>query len=64
MIRICDNCSNVNVEAIIEIVGEANVEVGCMSQCGQNMDAASILVDEELHIADDEQGIIELVKSL
>ena len=35
MIRICRYCSNVDIDAIKTIVGDENVEVGCIGQCGQ-----------------------------
>lgn len=33
LIRVCKICSKVNIDNLIEKVGECNVKVGCVSAC-------------------------------
>ncbi len=33
MIRVCPNCSNVDVNKLKTLVGEENVKTGCIGQC-------------------------------
>lgn len=63
MIRVCEHCSNVNIQTVIDLVGEANVEVGCMAQCGQHADETCVLIDEEVFTAPDESAMVQVIKS-
>lgn len=59
MIRICSYCSNVDMEKIINIVGEENVEVGCIGQCGQEFVA---YVNDELIETSTEEELLDYIK--
>lgn len=59
MVNICPNCSNVDIEKIQLLVGEDNVELGCIGQCGQEFCA---LVNDELIEASSEEELIDEIK--
>lgn len=61
MINICPNCSNVDIEKIQLLVGEDNVELGCIGQCGQEFVA---LVNDELIEATSEEELIAEIKKI
>lgn len=61
MINICPNCSNVDIEKIQLLVGEDNVELGCIGQCGQEFVA---LVNDELIEASSEEELIAEIKRI
>lgn len=62
MIRVCEHCSNVNIQTVIDLVGESNVEVGCMAQCGQHSDETCVLIDEEVFTAATEDELMDVIK--
>lgn len=62
MIRVCEHCSNVNIQTVIDLVGEANVEVGCMAQCGQHSDETCVLIDDEVFTAPDEAQMVTVIQ--
>lgn len=33
LVRICPSCSNVDVDKLKKIIGEENVNIGCVSAC-------------------------------
>ncbi|CDM67280.1 Hypothetical protein CM240_0101 [Clostridium bornimense] len=59
MIRICPFCSDVDIEELKEIVGEENVDEGCIGMCGQSHVA---YFDDELIEAISEESLIEALK--
>lgn len=61
MINICPNCSNVDIEKLQLLVGEDNVELGCIGQCGQEFVA---LVNDELIEATTEEELIAEIKRI
>ncbi len=63
MIRMCDNCSNVDLEQLKAVAKGVEIEVGCMGQCGMHMDEASVLIDDELFVAEDETALLKVVQS-
>jgi uncharacterized protein YuzB (UPF0349 family) len=62
MIRVCSNCSNVDVDLLTEVFGEDKVEVNCLGQCGMNPDESFGYVNEEFIIVDSEEAFIKAVK--
>lgn len=61
MINICPNCSNVDIEKIQLLVGEDNVELGCIGQCGQEFVA---LVNDDLIEASSEEELLAEIKKI
>lgn len=61
MINICPNCSNVDIEKLQLLVGEDNVELGCIGQCGQEFVA---MVNDELIEASSEEELISEIKRI
>ncbi len=61
MINICPNCSNVDIEKIQLLVGEDNVELGCIGQCGQEFVA---IVNDELIEASSEEELLAEIKRI
>lgn len=61
MIRICPNCSHVEIEKIKCIVGDSNVDVGCIGECGTEFKA---YVKDELIEANSAEELIETIKTM
>lgn len=61
MVNICPNCSNVDIEKLEAIVGEDNIELGCIGQCGLEFVA---MVDDELIEASSEEELLEEIKKI
>ncbi len=61
MIKICPNCSCVNIDEIKTIVGEDNVDENCIGRCGTPYVA---LIDDEEFEANSEEELIEHIKNL
>ena len=59
MIRICPYCSNVNIEEIKILVGDDNVEEGCIGQCGQEFVA---YVNDELIETSSEEELLDYIR--
>ena len=59
MIRIWRYCSNVDIDAIKTIVGDENVEVGCIGQCGQEFVA---YINDELIETSTEEELFDYIK--
>ena len=59
MIRVCGYCSNVDIDAIKTIVGDENVEVGCIGQCGQEFVA---YINDELIETSTEEELLDYIK--
>lgn len=51
MIKVCEHCSNINIEQLQEAVGEIIVQVGCMENCGCYKTEAYGYVNDELVVA-------------
>lgn len=62
MIRVCSNCSNVDVDVLVETFSEDLVEVNCLGQCGMNPDESFGYVNEEFIIVDTEEEFIQAAK--
>ncbi|HBF3439297.1 TPA: DUF1450 domain-containing protein, partial [Clostridioides difficile] len=54
MIRVCPNCSNVDVNKLKTLVGEENVKTGCIGQCRAFKKEAVGIIDNELEIKETE----------
>lgn len=62
MVRVCPNCSNVNVDELEELI-PGNLEVECIGECGQHEGKFFGYIDDELVIEDTEEEFFEAVKS-
>jgi len=63
MIRVCPNCSNVDVDEL-ERLSSDDVEVECIGECGQHENHSFVYINDELVIRDSEQELFAEVKSL
>ena len=61
MIRVCGYCSNGDIDAIKTIVGDENVEVGCIGQCGQKFVA---YINDELIETSTEEELLDYIKRI
>lgn len=59
MIRVCPNCSNVDVNKLKTLVGEENVKTGCIGQCRAFKKEAVGIIDNELEIKETEAEFFE-----
>ena len=59
MIKICPNCSCTDIDEVNNIVGEDNIEEGCIGCCGTPYIA---LLDDEVFEADSEEELLEHIK--
>lgn len=59
MIKICPNCSSVNIDKIKELVGKDNLTEGCIGRCGTPYAA---IVDFDAIICDSEDELYEEIK--
>lgn len=48
MIRVCEHCSNINIEQLKEAVGEEQIQVGCIEDCAAYKTEAYGYVNDEL----------------
>ena len=64
MIRVCSNCSNVDIEILIEKVGTSQVEVGCLGECGQHSDSVFGYVDDAFVIEETEEAFLKKATDL
>ncbi|MCO8921720.1 DUF1450 domain-containing protein [Clostridioides difficile] len=62
MIRVCLNCSNVDVNKLKTLVGEENVKTGCIGQCRAFKKEAVGIIDNELEIKETEAEFFEACK--
>ena len=60
MVKICENCSCVVIDKVKELVGEDNVQVGCIGRCGTPYVA---LVNREEVLCDSEEELLEEIKN-
>jgi uncharacterized protein YuzB (UPF0349 family) len=49
-VRVCPYCSNVDLDKLIEVVGQDNVQKGCIGQCRSYKTEAVVKVNGELVI--------------
>lgn len=59
MIRICEHCSNINLDQLKEAVGEKNIQVGCIENCAAYETKAYGFINNELVV---EQSSEEWIK--
>ncbi|GFZ30786.1 hypothetical protein CSC2_13120 [Clostridium zeae] len=62
MIKVCPNCSGVDVEELKKSVGEENLYLGCIGLCGQNTGKSFGYINDQLVIKDSSEEFIEAVK--
>ena len=63
MVRVCPNCSNVDVDKLEELV-PGNLEVECIGECGQHEGQSFGYINDELVIKESEQEFFAAVKAL
>lgn len=61
MIKVCEHCSNIDIEQLKEAVGEDKIQVGCFGNCAAYKTEAYGYVDEELVV---EKNTEEWIKSV
>lgn len=63
MIKVCEHCSNINIEQLKEVVGEERVQVGCIENCAAYKTEAYGYVNDELIVeANTEEWIKKVLK--
>lgn len=63
MIRVCPNCSNVDVGKLQALLPENELSEECLGECGQHEDKSFGYIDEELVIKETEEEFIKAVKA-
>jgi uncharacterized protein YuzB (UPF0349 family) len=61
MIKVCEHCSNINIEQLKETVGEDKVQVGCFGNCAAYETEAYGYVNDELIVASNTEDWIKKV---
>jgi uncharacterized protein YuzB (UPF0349 family) len=61
MIRVCPNCTDVDIEKLEELV-PGNLEVECIGECGQHEGKFFGYINDELVIKETEEEFFEEVK--
>ena len=61
MIKVCEHCSNIDVDQLKKAVGEENVKVGCFGNCGAYKTEAYGYVNDELFVEDNQEDWIKKV---
>jgi len=64
MVRVCPDCSNVDLDKLGKLVPADNLEVECIGECGQHGGQSFGCINDELVITDTEQEFFESVKSM
>lgn len=62
MIKVCPNCSGINVEELKTSISEENLYLGCIGLCGQNKGKSFGYINDELVIKDSSREFIEAAK--
>lgn len=62
MIKVCPNCSGINVEELKASTSEENLYLGCIGLCGQNKGKSFGYINDELVIKDSSREFIEAAK--
>lgn len=62
MVRVCPNCSNVDIDELTELL-DGDIEVACIGECGQHEGKSFGYINDELVIKDTEQEFFEAAKS-
>ncbi|HAE43326.1 MAG TPA: DUF1450 domain-containing protein [Clostridiales bacterium] len=63
MVRICECCSNINVENLKSVVPSDQLEVACIGECSAYDDKSYGFIDDDLVVSETELDFIEVVKS-
>ncbi|AIF51085.1 hypothetical protein [Pelosinus sp. UFO1] len=61
MIRVCPNCTDVDIDKLEELV-PGNLEVECIGECGQHEGKFFGYINDELVIKETEEEFFEEVK--
>ena len=62
MIKVCEHCSNVDVNELVLEVGSETVEVGCIGKCGAYSDKAYGFINDELVVEENSTDWINKAK--
>ena len=60
MIKVCPNCSNIDVSKLKNLAGEGNVKTGCIGACRSFKTEAVGKIDGELVIKQSEKELFDL----
>lgn len=63
MIRVCEACSNVDIDKLGEIVPKDQLEVECIGECGQHEGKSFGYINDELVIKESEEEFLAAVKA-
>lgn len=61
MIKVCEHCSNINIDVLKEAVGEDQVQVTCIENCAAYKTEAYGYVNDELIVAENTEAFIKTV---
>ncbi len=64
MIKVCEHCSNINIELLKNEVGEDKVEVGCIENCAAYKTEAYGFINDELIVEKDSDDWIKKASKL
>jgi len=64
MIKVCEHCSNINIELLKNEVGEDKVEVGCIENCAAYETEAFGFINDELIVEKDSDDWIKKASKL
>jgi uncharacterized protein YuzB (UPF0349 family) len=62
VIKVCPNCSGINVEELKTSISKENLYLGCIGLCGQNKGKSFGYINDELVIKDSSREFIEAAK--
>lgn len=48
MIKVCEYCSNIDIEELKETVGDKNIVIGCIENCAAYKEKAYAIINDEL----------------
>jgi len=61
MIKVCEHCSNIDVVELKKVVGEENVQVGCLGNCAAYKTEAYGIYKDELLVKNSSKEWIDQV---
>lgn len=59
LVRVCPYCSNVDIDKLVEVVGEEKVQRGCIRTCRAYKTEAVVKVDGNLVIKQSQDELFE-----
>ena len=62
MVKVCERCSNVDINELTRVVGTEKIEVGCIGNCAAYKDQAYGIINDELVVEENSQAWINKAK--